>query len=165
MVEVVKATFVAVTWPEDVVAEKPTGEEGAESVFRTPVCESCWFGSVALTAVERGVTVEEDEGTNEIVDVLGVEVPDVLGIGEVDCNPVLIPVDAVAAMDVDTVGTEREAEGMTELELCSIDRLGTDDADVCDCAGVEVRGTDDCVNDEELCTRGVLVGGKGFELG
>jgi hypothetical protein len=121
MVEVVNATLVVVIWPEDVVGGRSIGEECVEVGSKGPVAEGCWFDSVGMTVVEKGATVEEDEGTNDIVDELEIEMPDELEIGEVDCNSVLVSVDVVAAREVDPVGTEGGAEGMTELEPCPID--------------------------------------------
>lgn len=101
MIEVVNAISVVVIWPEDVVGGRSIGEEGVELGSRGPV--------------------EEDEGTNEMIDELEIEMPDGLEIGEADCISVLVSVDVVAARDVDPVGTEGGAEGMTELEPCPID--------------------------------------------
>lgn len=121
MVEVVIATLVVVIWPEDVVGGRSIGEEGVKLGPRGPVAEGCSFDSVEMTVVEKGAAVEEDEGTNEKVDELEIKMPDGLEIGEVDCNSVLVSVDVVAAREVDIVGTEGRAEGMTELEPCPID--------------------------------------------
>lgn len=108
-------------WPEDVVAGRSIGEKGVEIGSRGPVAEGCWFGSVAMTVVEKGRAVEEDEDTNEIVDEVEIELPDGLEIGEVDCNSVHVSVDVVAVREVDPVGTEGGAEGITELEPYPID--------------------------------------------
>jgi hypothetical protein len=74
-----------------------------------------------MTVVEKGRAVEEDEDTNEIVDEVEIELPDGLEIGEVDCNSVHVSVDVVAVREVDPVGTEGGAEGITELEPYPID--------------------------------------------